>query len=178
MNSKYIEYLQSEAWRNRRLGCLIRYGYKCAACESSYRLEIHHLTYDRLYSEPLDDLMPLCKEHHLTAELLIERGLLSRSGAAAELKFATIKALKPKKSEPEVKYKGVEIEGFPRPRNRIQEKLMGEFWFCESVKLPRNAFKKKVHIYCAGFSNTAKVKANAFIIYDRMKKLGTFGPEF
>lgn len=44
MNEKYQEYLQGEKWLQRRIGCLIKYGHECAACERKGGLQIHHLT--------------------------------------------------------------------------------------------------------------------------------------
>lgn len=64
MTSDYTTYLQSTAWQERRTGCLLRAGHKCEACTGTHRLQAHHLTYERIFNEPLEDLMALCEHCH------------------------------------------------------------------------------------------------------------------
>jgi hypothetical protein len=68
----YPDYLESDAWQERRQIMLERSGNECERCGSERRLEIHHLTYKRLGSEWMSDLSVLCRnchasEHGLTA---------------------------------------------------------------------------------------------------------------
>ena len=76
MNLRYRNYLLSDAWQqkrkavferaqrnantNNRLGVCEKCGYK----PWKPNLQIHHLTYERIYNEPLDDLILLCPRCH------------------------------------------------------------------------------------------------------------------
>jgi len=41
-------YLHSPAWRAKRFKVLTRDGNQCTRCDNRERLQVHHLTYDRL----------------------------------------------------------------------------------------------------------------------------------
>ena len=66
----YTDYLRSEAWRQKRWAALKRAHFTCARCgvasttRSRVELHVHHLTYDRLGDEFLNDLEVLCKACH------------------------------------------------------------------------------------------------------------------
>jgi hypothetical protein len=61
----YHEYLRTPHWRNTRIRALQRAGYQCKRCETrGQRLEVHHLTYDRLGRERESDLTVLCEPCH------------------------------------------------------------------------------------------------------------------
>ena len=62
------EYYQSEEWKIVRAFALQRSGNRCEWCGASGVLEVHHLTYDNLYSEKPEDLQVLCKKHHKIAD--------------------------------------------------------------------------------------------------------------
>lgn len=79
VNAEYAAYLESEEWKAKRLLVLERAGYRCEAlrsflgwrgeviyyrCANRRLLHVHHLTYDRVFDEPLEDLMALCPEDH------------------------------------------------------------------------------------------------------------------
>lgn len=61
----YRQYLASHEWASKRRAALSRHGVKCQgeSCRAAAR-EIHHLTYERVGDEDLDDLMPLCSACH------------------------------------------------------------------------------------------------------------------
>ena len=65
----YPEYLRSPHWQRVRQRKLAIAGYQCHRCwTTDDRLDVHHLTYDRLGREADDDLEILCalchaKEH-------------------------------------------------------------------------------------------------------------------
>lgn len=61
----YAGYIKSSAWYAKRDLKLRKSGYKCWWCGTSYNLEVHHLTYERLGNERLSDLMVLCHDHHV-----------------------------------------------------------------------------------------------------------------
>lgn len=68
---RYQAYLRSAAWRKRRGYALARAGNRCEGCGVSSlerRLEVHHITYDRLGFEDLRDLRVLCPECHERAD--------------------------------------------------------------------------------------------------------------
>jgi 5-methylcytosine-specific restriction endonuclease McrA len=80
----YAEYLRSDLWKTIRDGALYRAQYRCQSptcrraelrswteeeirqgCWGTYRLEVHHLTYERVGGRELpDDLIVLCDECH------------------------------------------------------------------------------------------------------------------
>lgn len=64
VSTAYQRYLASPEWRAKRRQRLGIDSFKCARCESDEQLEVHHLTYDRLGSERMDDLLTLCRICH------------------------------------------------------------------------------------------------------------------
>ncbi len=71
-------------------------GWRCAACGSNGGvLQVHHLTYARIFKENDDDLMVLCDEHHQKIEDLIAAGLLKRVGDVRVLAAETVRLLSP-----------------------------------------------------------------------------------
>lgn len=62
--AKYNDYLRSEEWFRRRRGVLARDNYLCQACLERPAGEVHHLTYDHVFNEPLFDLVSVCKQCH------------------------------------------------------------------------------------------------------------------
>lgn len=66
----YRRYLSSNKWRDKRSEAIAVSGYCCEKCgvsKWSVRLEVHHITYERLGEERLGDLMVLCRECHAEA---------------------------------------------------------------------------------------------------------------
>jgi hypothetical protein len=67
MRDQYAVYLKSDDWNEKRLAVLARDGYKCRArfpgCLGRAS-QAHHLTYDRIYDEPLFDLVAVCSRCH------------------------------------------------------------------------------------------------------------------
>lgn len=62
--AEYDAYLASAAWQERREKVLLRDGYRCQACGERDATQVHHLTYARVFSEPLFDLVAVCAECH------------------------------------------------------------------------------------------------------------------
>lgn len=90
--NKYIEYLKSEEWKKK--AALIRRidNYTCQICRFDARnniggrpdhghLEVHHLTYKRLYSEWTVDLVTLCKGCHADVTNIKNAENISRDDA-------------------------------------------------------------------------------------------------
>lgn len=61
---KYLEYLASEKWKIKRQFIFERDNFKCQNCKEKNADEVHHLTYDRLFNEDLDDLISMCTDCH------------------------------------------------------------------------------------------------------------------
>lgn len=61
----YDSYINSEIWRNKANHIRERDGGRCQICGANdVPLEVHHLTYARLYHELDDDLITLCDSCH------------------------------------------------------------------------------------------------------------------
>ena len=60
----YHDYLNSGEWRQKRIRVLRRDGHLCQGCLENVATDVHHMTYDRLFSELLCDLISLCPECH------------------------------------------------------------------------------------------------------------------
>lgn len=63
---EYNQYLGSREWQEKRFAVLQRDGYRCTACKSKSRLEVHHLVYSKIRGEEaLSQLTTLCHVCHL-----------------------------------------------------------------------------------------------------------------
>ena len=65
---KYQRYLKSESWHRKRQRKFNQVGRYCEVCKSVHRIEVHHLTYERLGKERLSDLQVLCEDCHPLAD--------------------------------------------------------------------------------------------------------------
>jgi len=61
---KYDDYIISEKWRSIRKRILERDDYLCQHCKTCNATEVHHITYDNLFNENLEDLISLCNACH------------------------------------------------------------------------------------------------------------------
>jgi hypothetical protein len=62
--ARYEEYLKSPEWEGRRAKVLARCGGTCEACGERPATQAHHLTYERVFEEPLFDLAGVCQPCH------------------------------------------------------------------------------------------------------------------
>lgn len=64
----YAKYLETDHWRQRRKAALANAGYRCQDCgrhaNEAGPLEVHHLTYARIFAELDKDLRVLCRDCH------------------------------------------------------------------------------------------------------------------
>ncbi len=60
----YLEYLQTDHWKEIRKKKLGKAWYKCEKCQSKKDLHVHHITYARRGEERMSDLEVLCKDCH------------------------------------------------------------------------------------------------------------------
>lgn len=63
-SSKYYAYLTSRPWAKRVAAVKIRAGSMCERCKRRPLDHIHHLTYERIFNEPPDDLLGVCHPCH------------------------------------------------------------------------------------------------------------------
>lgn len=63
-HTQYVEYLNSEAWREKRKASIDLAGGRCRVCNGTERLEVHHREYSRLGREWPSDLTVLCANCH------------------------------------------------------------------------------------------------------------------
>lgn len=73
MNNFYTKYMQTQTWKLKRERALIRSNFKCELCGFDAS-EVHHLTYERLGDESVDDLQALCFKCHWEAHQLPKIG--------------------------------------------------------------------------------------------------------
>jgi 5-methylcytosine-specific restriction endonuclease McrA len=64
MTEEYKRYLVSPQWRATRERAFAYHGRFCAVCGATRRLQVHHLTYERLGHELMSDFRILCKGCH------------------------------------------------------------------------------------------------------------------
>lgn len=60
---KYADYLRSPEWRAKADAVLERDRGRCRRCDAAAE-DVHHLTYERIFCEDLDDLIALCRTCH------------------------------------------------------------------------------------------------------------------
>ena len=60
---EYESYLKSDEWNRKRSVIMKKYDSICVLCFNK-AVNVHHLTYDRIYLEDERDLIPLCKSCH------------------------------------------------------------------------------------------------------------------
>ena len=60
----YADYLQSKEWWHKKNNRKVLDGNKCCLCFSTQNLQVHHVTYDRLFYELMSDLITVCKSCH------------------------------------------------------------------------------------------------------------------
>ena len=71
MSPEYKKYLDSPEWKKLSMAILNRDKWKCVKCGVRRRykgvetyLQVHHLTYENIFHEKLEDLTTLCKSCH------------------------------------------------------------------------------------------------------------------
>jgi len=60
----YSEYLLTPEWQETRLAKLDQAGHECRKCGAHKTLHVHHLTYDHVGHEWLEELVVLCRDCH------------------------------------------------------------------------------------------------------------------
>jgi uncharacterized protein YlaI len=60
----YIAYLDSPKWQRKKANRKALDQNQCRLCFATTQLQVHHVTYDRLFNEPMSDLLTVCKSCH------------------------------------------------------------------------------------------------------------------
>lgn len=60
----YDEYLNGDIWKRKREQRLAIDKYRCSNCGTAKNLHVHHVTYEHLGDEPMEDLITLCQRCH------------------------------------------------------------------------------------------------------------------
>ena len=90
LNTKYLEYLQSDHWVDLRKRYAKSHDQVCVVCGATENLHLHHKTYKRLGKERFKDLVYLCSQCHSEVHGKIQ--------ARSEKEIAILKSLRVKKS--------------------------------------------------------------------------------
>ena len=61
---KFREYMLSDFWKDMRYKRLKKDNFQCVLCKAKENLICHHLTYQRVFKENINDLIILCKRCH------------------------------------------------------------------------------------------------------------------
>lgn len=61
----YVDYLKSEKWKRLRLEVMKRDSFLCQKCKTERACHVHHLTYERLGREKMEDLVSICLNCHI-----------------------------------------------------------------------------------------------------------------
>jgi len=69
--TEYANYLQSYEWKRKHDYIMNKYGFRCILCFKP-AVNVHHLTYKRIYLEDERDLVALCKSCHEFVHDLID----------------------------------------------------------------------------------------------------------
>jgi 5-methylcytosine-specific restriction endonuclease McrA len=71
-SKEYKKYISSNEWYQIKIDCITNRGSKCEIClKSTIYLQLHHLTYVRLFNELPQDLQLLCATCHQKVHGLI-----------------------------------------------------------------------------------------------------------
>lgn len=62
---KYQKYLTSEKWKNIREKVKERDNFLCQQCKLKKAEEVHHLNYENVFNEKMEDLISVCSECHM-----------------------------------------------------------------------------------------------------------------
>lgn len=60
----YSKYLESDNWKKIREQVLQRDNHKCTVCGTTDNLVIHHISYDNIGNEKIEDLITVCEKCH------------------------------------------------------------------------------------------------------------------
>lgn len=76
----YQKYINSKWWREKRMERLKLDGFKCQLCGSGMNLNVHHINYENLGKENIDDIVTLCRSCHAKVHRTTEEELKTKPG--------------------------------------------------------------------------------------------------
>lgn len=95
LSSGYKRYLKSDKWLGKRKDKLEEVDYECELCgKHGCTLQVHHLTYDRIFDEENKDLLVVCKPCHKYADRIRKSRKRISKGENLEIKQATNSIIK------------------------------------------------------------------------------------
>jgi len=112
--NNYQSYLKSSAWREKRKNALSKVDYKCEDCGAeNIRLEVHHLNYNTIFNEDLQDLIVLCCDCHKARHNFVSEQRKYRKRKTQENKGTLVERLRA-----DIKQKNKEGRGKKRKGRR------------------------------------------------------------
>ena len=84
---RYLLYLRSKPWAKIRGRLISKHG-GCVECGCEFNLEVHHLTYERLFNERDEDLKLLCHTCHVRAHK--KKSVKSKSKPASKIALSQL----------------------------------------------------------------------------------------
>lgn len=85
----YQDYVRSKWWRQLTNSLRSR-GVRCFGCNTRKRLQFHHTSYQRLYDERANDVIPLCRACHERLHTSLKERYPSKSVTASASKTAIV----------------------------------------------------------------------------------------
>ena len=173
MTPEYEAYLNSDAWKAKRAQRLAISGHRCAACRAGRAVQVHHLTYARIFNEDMADLLPLCDPHHDTVEQLIKDGKLTRHGDVLHLQAETVRLLleppRVRAANPFPKKTSCGDDNFFR--NKTQARIYHDPAIQALLRadMDRRTFRKKLKALIPRHKRAGMV-VNALALWDRMRR--------
>ena len=175
MTKEYAAYLDSPEWKIKRAQRLAIAKYRCAACNASEHVQVHHLTYARIFREEMADLLPLCKRHHEVAEKLVDAQMITRSDDVLFLATETVRlilceenAIRGGRSSGVNAPKILPVERI-KARNSTQATLLKFPDFVRFLSLDRKQFRKKIRRQFKRHPDKRLISANAGQLWRRAR---------
>ena len=81
----YSKYIKSKKWYKKRAKYIGKFGFGCYCCKEKAK-HLHHISYDRLGYERMEDLCPLCVECHETVHIMVMNNESKLKDAHEDLK--------------------------------------------------------------------------------------------
>lgn len=63
-HSKYGTYINSDVWESRKNRFWQTHARRCAVCDTTKHIQLHHMDYSMMGNEPDEHLIALCEDHH------------------------------------------------------------------------------------------------------------------
>jgi 5-methylcytosine-specific restriction endonuclease McrA len=127
--NKYREYLQSSEWANIKIDLIHNRGNKCESCGKIGYVQVHHLTYDRLFNEEPSDLVLLCAGCHKAEHGIVTKEMIAEFQRKNRLTNSNKKSAVKLTQEELAKHKS-EIKA----RNRKRKKERRKKWLQNKIK--------------------------------------------